>query len=106
MRHWLLVLIGIALLGGTLWRLWPRHPYDITKVETKQYRNEACGLEMKIPMDWEVLSWQTSKKLLDEIDDEGLSPEQERKRVEFFLRFWNLASISSFATMTNRIPTA
>ena len=84
MRHWLLILIGIALLGGTFWRLWPRHPYDITKVETKQYRNEACGLEMKIPMDWEVLSWQTSKKLLDEIDDEGLSPEQERKRVEFF----------------------
>ena len=83
-RHWLLILIGIALLGGTFWRLWHRQLPDITKIETKQYRNEACGLEMKIPMDWEVLSWQTSKKLLDEIDDEGLSPEQERKRVEFF----------------------
>ena len=80
-RHWLLVLIGIALLGGTFWRLWHRQLPDITKIETKPYRSESAGLEMTIPKEWEVISNATAKEWLA-MDDEELLSEEERKRRE------------------------
>ena len=80
-RHWLLILIGIALLGGTFWRLWPRQLPDITKIETKLYRSESAGLEMTIPKEWEVISNATAKEWLA-MDDEELLSEEERRRRE------------------------
>lgn len=82
MRHWLLILVGIALLGGAFWRLWPRRqPPDITKIETKLYRSESAGLEMSIPREWEVISNATAKEWLA-MDDEELLSEEERRRRE------------------------
>ncbi|NLG12779.1 MAG: protein kinase [Lentisphaerae bacterium] len=85
MRHWLLSLLCLAALGVCAWYVWPRPPYDITKEQTKAYRRDDLGIEMRIPMEWEVLSSQTAKEWLKDIkDDKKDLSEQEKKRMEFF----------------------
>lgn len=84
-RHWLLSLLCIAILGVCAWYVWPRPPYDIAKEQTKAYRRDDLGIEMRIPMEWEVLSSQTAKEWLKDIkDDKKDLSEQEKKRMEFF----------------------
>lgn len=82
-RHWLLSLLCLAVLGVGAWRVWPRQPYDIARERTKLYRHEGTGVEMRIPMEWEVLSSQTAKAWMEEQDDKELS-ELEKKRKGVF----------------------
>ncbi|MBQ7177989.1 MAG: protein kinase, partial [Victivallales bacterium] len=84
-RHWLLSLLCLATIGICAWYVWPSPPYDITKEQTKTYRHEDLGIEMKIPMEWEILSSKTANEWLKEANDEEKNlSEQEKKRMEFF----------------------
>ncbi|MGN0878143.1 MAG: protein kinase [Oligosphaeraceae bacterium] len=88
MRHWLLSLMCLVMLGTCTWYVWPRPPYDIANEKTKTYRQEELGIEMNIPMEWEILSGQTAMEWLKALkaDEKNIS-EQERKRQEFFTSF-------------------
>ena len=83
-RHWLLTLLCVSVLGICVWYAWPRPPYDIAKEQTKPYRNNDLGIEMEIPVEWEILSSQTANEWLKELDDDEALSEQEKKRMEFF----------------------
>ena len=89
-RHWLLTLLCLAALGVCVWHLRPRPPYDIAKEQTKPYRNNDLGIEMAIPVEWEILSSQTAREWLKEIDDDETLSELEKKRVEFFTAMMEL----------------
>ena len=88
LRHWLLSLMCLVTLGSCIWYAWPRPPYDIASEKTKTYRHKELGIEMKIPIEWEILSSQTATEWFKtRNEDKKEISEQEKKRQDFFASF-------------------
>ena len=63
-RYWYYALLLLLLGGGTAYMIWkPKPPYDITKEKTKLYTNEKLGITMKIPTQWESITWEIVKSM-------------------------------------------
>ncbi len=87
-KHWISLLVAILCCAGGIYYLRPeppKPPFDITQQKSKKYTNDAIGVSMDIPFQWDIISKETISKRLDEEKKEsGAATDLEKKRLEFF----------------------
>jgi len=84
-HHWLLSIVGLALVLFATWYFYPEPPFDISKQKTVVYTNEELGISLTVPAQWDIVSEETVLKLLEpEINNQEDLTEEEKKKVELY----------------------
>ncbi|MCQ2377671.1 MAG: protein kinase [Victivallaceae bacterium] len=86
LRHWI-VCIVIALIAGSgiYWMHRRETRFEITHRRNKMFRDADIGISMLIPAEWEPVSAETARKLLNERfpEDDSRSPINEKRQQMF-----------------------
>lgn len=64
---WLLIALFVVAGGGMYWFLKPEPRFDLANQKTKIYHNAGEDISLTIPYQWEVVSSETTRSIIDEM---------------------------------------